>query len=138
MPILNENTEHAFYCEGPSMTEQEHAERCSIPYQMDRIARGLNPNWGGQTPVRYGYEKMDNSITDHNIALTKQINDLQKVDLSELTDEQWNTIPQQTRVLLESQREGQKTAKKAKNDEKLKNDDKPPINDPKPDPKATP
>ena len=137
MPILNENTEYAFYCEGSSMTEQEHAERCSIPYQLDRIARGLNPNWSGQNPLRYGFEKMDNSITDHNIALTKQINDLQKIDLSELTDEQWNTVPQQTRALLESQREGQKLLKRQKR-RKTKKRRKQPATVSTPDPKHTP
>lgn len=126
MPILNENTEHAFFCEGPSMTEQEHAERCDINYQLDRIRRGLQPNWSAsKEPIYSGDQivKMDNSLTDHRIALQEQFKKVAESDLSELSEEQFLQLPPQLQKLVEKKYRAQKAEQKAKNDEKLKNDE---------------
>lgn len=123
MPILNENTEHQFFCEGPSMCEPEHAERCDIVYQLKRMAKGLNPNWGASQSPQFGYDKMDNSLTDHRIALQKQMDEIQKLDLATITDEQFNKLHPNIQAIIYKQRENQKAAHKVKNDEKQKNDE---------------
>ena len=86
-PILYEDTSHAFFCEGESMCEPEHAERCDILYQLTRMAKGLNPNWGATSVPQYGYDQMDNSLTDHKIAIQKQMDEIKKIDLSEISQE---------------------------------------------------
>jgi len=117
MPIHKEVTEHAFYTEGPSLTEPEHAERCSIEHQLLRISRGLPPNWGNQD-VQYGYEKMDNSLTDHKIALEKAAEDALKSDLTEISDEDFASLNPTTQKILanERQRQIQAKAQKEKHD----------------------
>lgn len=123
MPIHNEQTDHAFHCTGKSMTETEHAERCSIEFQIDRMSRGLNPNWGNPKPPVYGYEKMDNSITDHRIAMKELVTELESTDLSNIPDKDWAQLDPSVQTLLSRQRISQINAAKAKNDEKLKNDE---------------
>lgn len=119
MPIHNEQTDHAHFCTGPSLTEPEHAERCSIPYQLQRVSRGLQPNWGGNE-IQFGYEKMDNSLTDHKIALEKAAKEALASDLTELSDEQFDQLSPTAKAVLFNEREKQKKAKdtKKQNDEK--------------------
>lgn len=118
MPIHNEVTDHAHFCIGPSITEPEHAERCSIPYQLQRVARGLQPNWGNND-IQYGYDKMDNSLTDHKIALDKTVEELKGSDLTEIPDELFNELSPSAKAVLFEQREKQKNVKlrKKQNDE---------------------
>lgn len=105
------------------MTEPEHAERCDIIYQLQRMAKGLNPNWGNSSEPQYGYEKMDNSLTDHRIAIQKQMDEVQKIDLSEIPEEDWQKLPNDVKFLHAKQREQQVAQKNRKNDEKQKNDE---------------
>ena len=124
MPILNENTDHQFFCTGESMTEPEHAERCSIPYQLERMSRGLPPNWGNKE-IQYGYDKMDNSLTDHRIELEKAATAALESDLTAISDEDFALLSPTTKSILFHEREKQKSTKlrKKQNDEKLKNDE---------------
>lgn len=113
MTIHHEQIEHAHFTRGPSMTEKEHAERCSIEHQLQRISRGLPPNWGNKD-IRFGYEKMDNSLTDHKIALEKTLNDALKSDLTAVSDEDFSLLNPITQKMLYEERQNQINAKKIK------------------------
>lgn len=118
MTIHHENKKHQFFCEGPSRTEKEHAERCDINYQIKRTQRGLPPNWGNDN-VKYGYEKMDNSLTDHLVEMEKLHQDIQRMDLSDIPDQHYEALSDKTKNLYKGQREQQKNAKKTKTNANL-------------------
>lgn len=123
MAIHKQQTEHGFATTGPAMTEPEHAERCSIEYQLERMSKGLPPNWNNPMPLKWGYEKMDNSLTDHRIDLKNAYDEVMKLDLAEITDDQWESFSPEIKQLIKNKVYADRDVKKAKDDEKQKNDD---------------
>lgn len=55
MAILSTPSQYAFFTEGESLTETEHAPSCDINLMLRNAARGLNVR-GSYNPGTYGYD----------------------------------------------------------------------------------
>lgn len=135
---LPEPSKHAFFTEGLSLTEQEHAKECDINVMLKKAARGL-PVAGG-APQLYGHDDLTVDGVQHRINLEASHAELSRLAReNEFDEDELKRIP-----LSVIKKFGFKAKKKdptpkpaSKNDDDLNDDEIQPSPDPQP-PKEKP
>lgn len=64
MAVLSKSTKHAFFTEGPSLTEQEHLKSCDINLMLKKAMAG-QPFRGSSAASRYGVDDMNRTLLSH-------------------------------------------------------------------------
>lgn len=121
-------SKHAFYTEGPSLTEQEHKDSCDINIMIKNAHRGMNIR-GGSTP-QYGYDDTTMDALQFRIQKEKLESELSNVP-KEFEQHELDLIPEPIK-----QKFGYKLRKNPKNapndDQTTKNANPPLPTDPPP------
>lgn len=117
MANLNTPSKHAFYTEGDSLTEQEHADSCDINIMLKSAARGLQVRGSGEP--QYGYDDTTMDAVQFRIQKARLEEELaETAKANEFLEKELDLIPKSIREKFGFKKKTVPESPASKNDDK--------------------